>query len=132
MHWLTALLSWIRKRPGMYQATAGFQPLTDAGNSALLGDLFGGGDLSAFLQSAFQVAIAVGAIAAVLRLTWAGFLYMTSDVSGKKEDAKNAIWETLIGLALLLGLVLILQQINPDILNLTFSLTPVGGATPAP
>lgn len=125
---ITHIRTWLRKHPGMYQATGTFQPLTDAGNSALLADIFGGGgDLGSFLQGAFQIAIAVGAIAAVLRITWAGFLYMTSDIAGKKEDAKKAIQEAVIGLLLLLGVVLILQQVNPEILNLDFSLTPVSG-----
>lgn len=75
-------------------------------------------DLGPFMNKVFAGAIALGAILAVFRLAWAGFRYMSSDLPGMKGDAKEIISETLLGLFLLLGIWLILYQINPDILKL--------------
>lgn len=82
--------------------------------------------LSAFFSVLFTSAIAVGAILAVLRLGYAGFLYMTSDVWGDKQKATGIIQETVLGLLLLLAIWIILYQINPDILNLDI-LRNIGG-----
>lgn len=77
-------------------------------NSTLV-DLFNG---------LFFAAIAIGAILAVLRLGYAGIMYMTSDVWGKKSHAKEIIQNAVLGVLLLLAVWLILFQINPDILSL--------------
>ena len=55
---------------------------------------------------------------AVIRLVYAGFLYMGSDIFDKKSAAKEAIQNAIIGLLLLVTTFIILNQINPDILNL--------------
>lgn len=74
--------------------------------------------LAQFFNTAFKAAIVVGAMLAVLRLGYAGFIYMTSDLPGMKGDAKGIIGQTILGLLLLLSVWLILNQINPQILNL--------------
>jgi hypothetical protein len=74
--------------------------------------------LSAFFSVLFTSAIAIGAILAVMRLGYAGFLYMTSDVWSNKQRATSIIQETVLGLLLLLAVWIILYQINPDILTL--------------
>ncbi|OGG58541.1 hypothetical protein A2765_02325 [Candidatus Kaiserbacteria bacterium RIFCSPHIGHO2_01_FULL_56_24] len=83
--------------------------------------------LASFFSTLFYAAIAVGAILAVLRLGYAGFLYMTSDVWSTKQHATGIIQETVLGLLLLLAVWLILNQINPDILNLDI-LRNIGGS----
>ena len=74
--------------------------------------------LADFFQALFYTAIAIGATLAVLRLGYAGFLYMGSDVWSRKEQAKEIIRNVVLGLLLLLAVYVILNQINPDILNL--------------
>jgi len=74
--------------------------------------------LADFFSALFYTALAVGAVLAVLRLGYAGFMYMTSDVWGKIDKAKTIMQETVLGRLLLLAVYLILYQINPDILNL--------------
>ena len=97
----------------------GFVPLTCADSSQKLAGLYASQDLSNFVNGLFKVAIAVGAIAAVLRISYAGFLYMgQADMWSHKNDAKRILGEVTLGLLLLLSVYLILYQINPDILTL--------------
>ncbi len=105
----------------MYQA-GGQVILNGVGNAEqapLLAGLFNPNqNLAQFFNTLFKTAIVVGAMLAVLRLGYAGFLYMTSDLPGAKSGAKGIIGQTVTGLLLLLAVWLILNQINPDILNL--------------
>lgn len=74
--------------------------------------------LAQFFNTLFKTAIVVGAMLAVLRLGYAGFVYMTTDVMSQKQTARSIISNAVLGLILLLAVWLILNQINPDILNL--------------
>jgi len=95
----------------------GFVPLACYDNTKL-SNLYSSAGFPAYLNSLFTFAILIGGMLAVLRLAWAGYTYMTSDLWSNKEHAKEIIRETLLGLVLLLAIYLILQQINPDLLNL--------------
>jgi hypothetical protein len=90
-----------------------------AAQSPFLARLFGeGATLASFFNALFKTAIVVGAMLAILRLGYAGFIYMTTDSFGTIGNAKRIIGETVMGLLLLLATWLILNQINPQILNL--------------
>lgn len=95
-------------------------PLFNADSSTTLVDLF-----NAF----FFLAIAIGAILAVLRLGYAGIIYMTTDLWHSKQGAKEIISQAVLGILLLLAVYLILFQINPDILNLDILRSTQQGAT---
>lgn len=99
-------------------ATGGFVPLENFSGSPRLSDAYRAGELKDFLNKIFVGAIALGALLAVLRLAWAGFEYLASDLWSTKEHAKEIIRETLLGLFLLLAIWVILNQINPQILEL--------------
>ncbi len=107
----------------------GFVPLADVSGSSKLGTLYSSsGDLTTFVNDLFRFALAIGALAAVLRLAYAGYLYMgQADMWSHKGQAKTIIGDVTLGLLLLLGIWLILNQINPDILkmNALKSITPV-------
>lgn len=106
----------------LFQATATFKPLSgnDFSGSPLLQGFFGqGANLSTFLNTAFKTAITVGAILAVLRIVYAGVLYMTTDIFSRKKDAVQILQDAVWGMLLLLAVYLILNQINPDILDLS-------------
>lgn len=128
--------------PVIVFADNGFVPLADVSGSSKLSGLYsnsGSGDLSSFINSLFKFALAAGAVAAVLRLTYAGYLYMgQADMWSHKGQAKQIIGDVTLGLLLLLGIWLILYQINPDILklnalrNFTPVQTPSSAGTPAP
>lgn len=77
-----------------------------------------GTTLPEFFSALFYTALAVGATLAVLRLGYAGFLYMGGDSWGSLNKAKGIIQDVVLGLLLLLSVWVILNQINPDILNL--------------
>ncbi len=84
-----------------------------------LGQLFSpDSSLADFFQALFYTALAVGATLAVLRLGYAGFLYMGGESFGKISKAKEIMNDVVVGLLLLLAVYVILNQINPDILNL--------------
>jgi hypothetical protein len=93
-------------------------------------------DMTSMLNTIFQLAIGVGGVLAILRIVWAGWLYMGADFDnvGSKSKAKEVFQNAIIGLLLLLAIWLILNQINPQILdlNLVESLKsmPSGNATP--
>ncbi len=101
-----------------------FVAITPPGQSSesLVSGLFGTNgslDLGAMLNTAFIVAINVGAILAMMRIMWAGWLYMGSaDMWSNKHHAKEVFQDAIIGLLLLLAVWIILNQINPDILNI--------------
>lgn len=104
-------------QPGLGQAILGGG--VGAEQSNFLSNLFNPDTtLATFFNTAFKSAIILGAMLAVLRLGYAGFIYMTTDLPGSKGNAREIITETVLGLLLLLAVWLILNQINPNILNL--------------
>lgn len=77
--------------------------------------------LGDFINRAFVLAISLGAIFAVGRLVYAGWIYITGGSWGSGASvgrAKEIIWNTIKGLLLLLSIWLILNLINPCLLNL--------------
>lgn len=103
----------------LFAHAQGFVPLADVPPNSKFGQLTASSDFSGFINGLFKFAIAIGAIAAVLRLAYAGYLYMgQSDMWSHKGQAKEIIRDVTIGLLLLLAIYLILYQINPDILKL--------------
>lgn len=112
------VLEYIRAR-GRFVLYQAFVPLVPPTQSSKLGDLYGSSDLSSFVNGLFKFALAIGAIGAVLRLAYAGYLYMGSaDMWSSKSAAKEVIGDVTLGLLLLLSIWLILYQINPNILKL--------------
>ena len=100
-----------------------FIPITPADNSGepLITGIFGNGtDIGSMLNTAFIVAINLGAILAMIRIIYGGWLYMgSSDMWSNKHHAKEVIGDAVFGLLLLLAIWIILNQINPDILNVS-------------
>jgi len=93
------------------------------------GDLCGGDALSqlfcktslpAMLDQIFQLTIALGGVLAMLRIGYAGWLYMgREDMWSTKQKAKETFRDAIIGLLILLAIWLILHQINPCIMQLS-------------
>ncbi|MEY4747286.1 MAG: hypothetical protein RLZZ416_335 [Candidatus Parcubacteria bacterium] len=105
--------------PTIALAQGTFVPLADISQSPRLSGLYDSGNLADFVQKLFTFALIVGAIGGVLRLAYAGYLYMgQSDMWSHKGEAKQIIGDVTLGLILLLAIYLILRQINPDILSL--------------
>ena len=108
--------------PGQFQYPT--QAPNVSGNSSACGTdslskMFCEMTLPDVLNNLFQIAISVGAILAMLRIAYAGYLYMGSaDMWSSKQHAKDVFRDAIIGLLLLLSIWLILYQINPCLLDL--------------
>lgn len=96
-----------------------FKALAPDVGTGRVSNLYGSTSLAEFINRLFYAAIAVGAILAVMRFAFAGYLYMTTDAWGQKSKAKEVIGDVILGLLLLLSIWLILRQINPQILDLS-------------
>lgn len=87
------------------------------------------------LNILLQVVISLGALIAVGALVYGGIAYMLSGVSETRSEAKHRIEAAFWGLLILLASWLILNTINPQLLQITniFRATPTtqntGGAT---
>ena len=83
----------------------------------------------------FKVLIGIGALIATGAFVWAGIVYMTSEVVGKKTDAIKRIQAALLGLFILVASWLILDTINPQLLmtgaTIDLTTTPVPAAPAA-
>jgi hypothetical protein len=71
--------------------------------------------LSAYASAFYIAAISLGAVVAVLKIIFAGVKYMLSDVITDKSQAKTDIKGALLGLILIIGAVLMLNTISPNI-----------------
>lgn len=73
-----------------------------------------------FINAIFTIFISAGALLAVLMLTLGGIQYMTASAINNKtralERAQAAVW----GLLLIAGIWLVLNTINPNLLNFNF------------
>lgn len=92
-----------------------FKPLTEELPVNLFTE---GATLSTFFNDLFRFSIIIGGLLAVLMIAWSGWEWMTTDIIKNKGEAKERIQNALIGLLMLLGTVLVLSQINPDIVSL--------------
>lgn len=102
----------------LFAQQTGFVPLADSSQSPMLQSLYSAEGLGGYVNKLFAMAISVGAIIAVLRIAFAGYMYMMSDMWTNKSRAREILGEVVLGLILLLGVYLILYQINPCILDL--------------
>lgn len=100
--------------------TNSFVSLANYGSGNLVSNtLSNSSSLSGYFNALFKIALSIGAIMAVLRIAYAGYMYMgAADMWGNKQKAREILGNAIIGLILLLAIYLILGQIDPRILNL--------------
>lgn len=79
-------------------------------------------NFAAFLGGFFTLLLTAGGIVAVATLVFAGIVYMTSEVVGKKDEARKRIQKAVWGLLILISSYLILNTINPNLLAFKFFL----------
>lgn len=104
-----------------------FVPLANY-QSSTLNTVYASNNLAGYLSALFSFSLSIGAIIAVVMIVIGGYLYMGSDMWATKNKAKEMIRDAIIGLLLLLGIYLILYQINPCILSLQVSGLNIGGS----
>lgn len=76
--------------------------------------------------------LGVAALLALCAIVFGG--YMTLTAAGNAQRAttgKSYIWSSIIGLVLLFGAYLLLNTINPDLVNFNFTLPNPNASTPA-
>ncbi|MBI4133748.1 hypothetical protein HY478_03975, partial [Candidatus Uhrbacteria bacterium] len=126
---LLAILALPSAAQAQCAGSGSFIPLECFEGSAKLTDTYTNTEeLGPFLNKLFVGAIVIGAILAVLRIAWAGFIYLGDDLWSSKQQAKDIIQDSLLGLFLLLAIWLILNQINPQILELNVNLSKSAGS----
>lgn len=74
--------------------------------------------LDDYLSRAIPFIIALAAVLAVVQITVGGFEYSLSEAITNKSDAKDRITQAIVGLLLALTSWLILNTINPDLVQL--------------
>jgi len=77
-----------------------------------------------YVTYAFNLFIALAAVAAVFMISWGGFLYMTSDAVGVKGEGLKKAQNAVYGLLLVLCAYLILKTINPQLVAIPPNLVP--------
>lgn len=80
---------------------------------------FSGGGPLVWVQYIFYFGLIITGIAAVGSLIYAGILWMTSESSGKIQEARARIWAAILGIIIVAGSVIILRTINPDLVSLS-------------
>lgn len=91
-----------------YIPLVGIPGLNDAGNMTT----------GNYVNALYILSISIAAFLAVARLIFAGVKYIATDIVPGKEEAKKDIKNALIGLLVVIGAVLILNTINPQLTNL--------------
>lgn len=84
-----------------------------------------------YLPGLIKMVIGLAGVLAVLRLMYAGIKYMSTDAFSEKTEAKGIIEDALWGLALAMSAWLILNTLNPKLVNLDLSIKPQEIKTPS-
>jgi hypothetical protein len=76
-----------------------------------------GASLAPYLNAFYRLGIAIAILLAVVLFVYNGVRYMTSDVIGSKEESKKAFIGIVGGLVLIFASYIILNAINPALVN---------------
>jgi len=72
-------------------------------------------NFNGYINAIYALFISIAALLAVVKIIVAGVKYMFSDIITQKSEAKKDIRGALLGLVVILGAVLILNLINPNL-----------------
>lgn len=76
-------------------------------------------DINDFLNLGFKILIGAAAVLLVLRIMFEGYKYITTDIPALKTSAKSGLKDAVLGLVLALSSFLILNTINPKLVENT-------------
>jgi hypothetical protein len=79
-------------------------------------------DFQTYLPGLFNLSIGIAAVLAFVMITFGGVTYMVSDSLSGKEDGKKFVNDALAGLVLVIGAWVILNTINPKILQFNLNI----------
>ncbi len=88
-------------------------------------DVVNSSDLAVFWNAIYRLCIGAAVVIAIVQIIRGGLLYMVTDSPVKLGDGKAIIWQSLVGLLLVLSPVVILNTINPNITGLSVKIDPV-------
>lgn len=114
-----------------YAIAQGFVPLaeikglTDPGTA---NGIIDSNSFALFFNSLYKFLVGIAIALAIIEIIWGGLEYSTTDSIGNKEAGKKRIRNAILGLMLILSPVLVFSIINPCILNLSVTLTPIGSS----
>ena len=75
-------------------------------------------DPGKFFSGVFKFGITIASFLAIIMIMIGGLQYMSTDKISGKEEGRDRITQAIMGIILILLSVIILEVINPDILNL--------------
>ncbi len=78
-------------------------------------------DLPGYIKTIFKIIMGIIGILAVIMIILGGVQYMSTDAVSGKEGGKETVTRAVGGLILALGAYLILNTINPHLLDINFS-----------
>ncbi|MFZ4500114.1 MAG: hypothetical protein ACOYMZ_01290 [Minisyncoccia bacterium] len=87
--------------------------------------VFGGScddQVSAFINLGLKILIGAAAVLLVLRIMFEGYKYITTDIPRLLVSAKSGLWDAVLGLVLALSSFLILNTINPKLIENTVNI----------
>lgn len=87
--------------------------------------------LQKYLPGVFKLAIGLSAVFAVLMIVLGGLQYMSTDAVQGKSEGKERIKNAIYGLVLVIGAWLILNTINPGLLNFNLNIEKIQTSAPA-
>ncbi len=79
-----------------------------------------------YMNKIIKLFIGICAVLAMVMIVIGGIGYMTSELVSSKENGKTQMTQAVLGLLIALGAWLILNEINPNLLNLCFDKLPKG------
>ncbi len=95
-----------------------FVPITED----TAGDIWGGGqdlNLPGLIRNIYTYSIVISAILAVIMITIGGIQYMTTGSYTEKDTGRERMQNAVIGVLIVIGAVLMLETINPQIVELS-------------
>jgi type IV secretory pathway VirB2 component (pilin) len=117
---------------GLFAAASVFAQFVPLEPLPAIGETQPSTSLSGYLQWLFTFAVSSAGILAVLMIVIGGIQYMTAYGSpAKVEDAKNRIYQALLGLLLAISAWLILYTINPDLVKGVLNIPPITQTLPS-
>ena len=89
--------------------------------------IVGGSGLDTYFRWAFTTFFTILVVIAIVQFTIGGLQYMLSSALSKVSDGKKMMWRSVYGLLIALSSYLILNTINPKLVQ--WDLTSIGGST---
>lgn len=114
---------------GTAQCTEGefcaLAPIPGLTNGTGAGSVVGSDSFALFFNNLYKFLVGLAIALAIIEIIWGGLEYSTTDSIGNKEAGKNRIRNAILGLVLILSPALVFSIINPNILNLSVTFTPI-------